>query len=228
MFNLSSLSLNIPSEREPIYSIDTLLDQLEEKAEKEFMVKLAEIKDSIIKEFSIYCNEEEYIYFGRLGVPLDSNYSRMSPTQCNEALSQSVMIVEKLASALSVRLPFKAVPQRPFTYIMSRDQLGAERPHLYPLEFPEASTAGDSSARVMQKLYDRFLTGLTMLNCNLIRVGMSYRVRISKDLLAKPFLVLKKIIFEPPFPKISVSDQPSISFEAVQGATIAQWTQQNI
>jgi hypothetical protein len=225
---MSSLSLNNSFEEGPFHSIDTILDQLAENAEKDFITKSTAIRESIKSEFGINCNEEEYIYFGKVGVPLDSNYSRMAPAHCNEVLSQLVIVVEKLASELSIRLPFKAVPHRPFTYILSRDQLGTERPHLYPLEFPEASTAGESSARIMQKLYDRFLIGLTMLNCNLIRVGMSYRVRINRDLLAKPYLILKKIIFETPSPKISVSDQASISFEAVQEATNTQWNQQTI
>ena len=225
---MASLDLEIINAEEETYSIDSLLNKLEIQAAKEFTNKSTATRESVIEEFNIHNDDEEYIYFGRLGIPLDSNYSRMAPLQCNEALSKLVLIIEKLSSALSVRTPFKAVHQRPFTYIMSRDQLGSERPHLYPLEFPEASTAGESSARIMQKLYNRFLTGLSMLNCNVLRIGISYRVRITNDLITKPFLVLKRILVEPPLTKMSVSEQPSVTFDAVYDATIERWNHQTI
>jgi hypothetical protein len=224
----SSLSVDTLNEDGAILSIDSLLSRLEFLTDKEFMDKLIEIRNSLVKEFNIHCDDDEYIYFDRLGIPLDSNYSRMAPLQCNEALSLLVFVAEKLALVLSVRTPFKAVHQRPFTYIMSRDQLGTERPQLYPLEFPEATTAGESSAKVMQKLYSRFLTGLSMLNCNILRIGMTCRVRIIKELVTKPFLVLKRILFEQPITEMFVSEQPSISFDAVHNATILQWDQQTV
>lgn len=224
----SSLSVDTINEDETTFSIDSLLNKLEFQADKEFMNKSVEIRNLLVKEFNIHCDEEEYIYFGRLGIPLDSNYSRMAPLQCNEALSQLILIAERLASVHSVRTPFKAVYQRPFTYIMSRDQLGTERPQLYPLEFPEANTAGESSAKIMQKLYSRFLTGLSMLNCNILRIAMTYRVRITKEMATKPFLVLKRILFEKPITKMFVSEQPSITFDAVHDASILQWDQQTV
>ena len=200
-------------------SLETELSQCYEEYKSTFIKEFSQVKLGLIKEYDIKL-EEHFIVFGSLMIPLDANYLRQSPQQVNQSLSMLISISEHLSHFANVKLPFKTAFKRPFTYIMSRDQLNELKPRIYPLEFPE-SPSTKSSGEYMRKLNKRFVIGLAMLNYNVARLAAFLSVEV-RD-CSRPFEMLSDVLFQNAF-KLPPIYQPP--FEKVLLVTAAQWNRQ--
>lgn len=190
--------------------------------------RLEDSFSQIIKEHDISF-DQEYMRMAKLLIPMDSNYSRLSPIQCNLFLSNLVLILNELyAKVIMTGSPFKMVYQRPFTYVISRGQLDKARPRLYPLDFPEAPENA-SSAEQMKKLYKRFLTGLAMLNFNVVHLASFLGIFVERELeWAQPIRILGKLaklekIVDASFELYRLENY---TFNDIFRQTIEQWNQQ--
>ena len=211
-----------------VFCLDSALYSKYEERQDGFNKRHASTIESVKQKYALEF-KQGYMRLGKLLIPLDSNYSRLAPLQCNAFLSQLILIIEDLyTDIVQLKAPFKMVHQRPFTYIISRTQLESPRPRLYPLEFPEAP-GHESSAERMRKLYRRFLVGLAMLNFNVVRLASFYGITpVRPEELAQPLRIMERIFNDCRQPTVLMNEPTETSgeFNEILKYTIAQWNQQ--
>jgi hypothetical protein len=140
-------------------------------------------------------------------VPKDHYWLRLAPLEAELALTLVVELTESLACQLLVKLPFKGVPRRPFTYMLRRQDLQKDdkadkdknsRPlTLYPLSPLDA----DPTRPNWRSERFRLLTGLAMLNYNLVQLMVeSLHVSLSWERvnLAQPIRALMRCFSNDP------------------------------